>query len=328
VLAVPLLVREIHAPAGCRPARAWRDVTSVYGYAGPIANTAAPPDDVARRFSSFLSGYFQANGVVSALSRMHPLLRQETIFRSLGEVVQVGWTLSIDLTLPEQEQLAAYRRNHRKDIKKLEAMGVTCEEVGPEHAPQFADIYYENMDRVGAAPEYYFTRSHLGRLLTDMPGVAHLFMCSHEGAPIAAGIFMTCRGIVQWYLAGSRSSFEGPPPSKLMVHTARRWAVGRGDRVLHLGGGVGGKRDSLHHFKRGFTQREHVYSIWKYVVDQQAYDELSRLMCETHGVAPDDGYFPLYRHPAFQRPPAGRETGGQAQCCGRSPTETQAPDGE
>jgi len=41
------------------------------------------------------------------------------------------------------------------------------------------------------------------------------------------------------------------------------------------------------------------------VVNQPVYDELSRAMCERHGVCPDDGYFPLYRHPAFQRPGGG-----------------------
>jgi hypothetical protein len=306
LFAFPLLFRRIGdelAPGGGEP---WNDVTSVYGYAGPLTKRREVPADVCQRFMAWITGHFREQQVVSALSRMHPLFpEQAQLLRASGVVAEVGWTLSTDLALGEEEQVATYRRNHRQDIKRLLSMGVTCGEVELDRVDEFVDIYYENMDRVGASPEYYFSREHFRHLLADMPGVTYLFMCHHQGRAIAAGIFTICRGICQWYLSGSRSDFDGPPPTKLMFDEARRWAKAKGARILHLGGGVGGSRDSLYHFKRGFTQCEHVYSIWKCVVNQPVYDELSRAMCERHGVCPDDGYFPLYRHPAFQRPGGG-----------------------
>ncbi len=298
VLAFPLLFRAIdHADQVGEP---WEDVTSVYGYVGPLATPGITPD-ISTRFMYLVTDYLRQHRVVSALSRMHPLLpEQAALLSGFGIVAPVGWTLSLDLSLPEDEQIATYRRNHRQDIRRLREMGVTCEEVGPEHLREFVDIYYENMNRVGASSAYYFSFDYFRRLYLDMPGVTHLFVCQHSGEAIAAGIFTICHDICQWYLSGSRSRFDGPPPTKLMFDDARRWARACGARILHLGGGVGGSRDSLYHFKRGFTQREHVYSIWKYIANQSAYDDLTKAMCDRHGIIPSDGYFPLYRHPAFQ----------------------------
>ncbi|MFB3880272.1 MAG: lipid II:glycine glycyltransferase FemX [Armatimonadota bacterium] len=315
LLAFPLLFRPIVQGGDRIEGGPWTDVTSVYGYAGPLATGDQIPEQTARGFMSWVAECFREQRAVSALSRMHPLLPQQSgVLNGLGEISPVGWTLSVDLTAPEEEQTRCYRRNHRQDIRRLTTMGVVCEEVGMERVDEFVDIYYENMDRVRAASEYYFSRDYFRRLFGDMPGVTHLFMCRHEGRAIAASIFTLCSGICQWYLSGSRSDFDGPPPTKLIFDVARRWAGASGAHTLHLGGGVGGSRDSLYHFKRGFTQREHVYSIWKCVVNQPVYDELARLMCEAHGSTPADDYFPRYRHPAFQ---AARAVGGKAQPAAR-----------
>ncbi len=310
VLAFPLLLRSVDSTVSPDLEGKWEDMTSVYGYAGPLASSSDVPGDVCSHFMAWVTEHLREHRIVSALSRMHPLLtEQASILRGFGVVSPIGWTLSVDLTLPEEEQTVAYRRNHRQDIKHLRAMGVTCDEVGPERLGEFVEIYYENMNRVRASADYYFSADYFEHLYDDLPGVTHLFMCQHEGRAVAAGIFTICKGICQWYLSGSRSDFDGPPPTKLMFDDARRWARACGAHTLHLGGGVGGSRDSLYHFKRGFTQREHVYSIWKYVANQPVYDDLSKAMCQAHGIAPEDGYFPLYRHPAFQMAAAGSAAG-------------------
>ncbi len=298
-MAFPILLREI-PQQDVFAGECWKDVTSVYGYAGPIANRPMLPKLVSRQFMEFVHKYFLENRVVSAFSRMHPLLEQSSILDGFGEVAPVGWTLSVDLKQPEEEQLSAYRRNHRQDIKHLQAMGVECGEAGIEGLDVFVSMYYENMDRVGASRDYYFSRSYFEHFFTDMEGVTHLFICRHEGRPIAGGIFTLCRGIVQWYLSGSTADFDGPPPTKLMFDVARRWAIAQEAEVIHLGGGVGGARDSLYNFKRGFTSREHTYSVWRQIVNEEIYWDLARHAAGEAALLPSDGYFPIYRSPAFQ----------------------------
>jgi len=306
LLALPVLFRLIDVELYPKVDGVWTDVSSVYGYAGPIANLPEVSGALSRDFMHAVDEYFHSRRAVSAFNRMHPLLDQRAMLASLGEIVPVGRTVSLDLTQPEEAQRAAYRRNHRQDIEHLKAMGVVCSEVGLDGLDDFVEMYWENMDRVGAARRYYFSRAYFEALLTEMKDTVHLFMCHYDGRPISGSIFTHCRGIVQWWLSGSRSEFDGPPAAKLLFDHGRHWAVEQGAEVLHLGGGVGSRQDSLHHFKRGFTKREHVYLNWRHIVNEELYGELVRSRREATGLNPDEDFFPRYRHPAFDDPGALR----------------------
>jgi len=295
-MAFPVLLREV-------PRAARRDVTSVYGYAGPVASTRTVPEETRQAFLGFVEEFLREQQVVSAFSRLHPLLAQSALLEGYGKVAPVGWTLSLDLSASEEEQRAGYRRNHRQDIRKLNELGVVCEEAGLEQLDDFIAMYYHTMDRVGAAPEYYFSRDYFARMFADMPEVTHLFMCAQGGVAVAGGIFTVCRGIVQWYFSGTRADYAGPPPAKLLFDVARQWAKATGAHTLHLGGGVGGRRDSLYHFKAGFTHREHIYSTWRHIVDPAAYEELCRAAGVQTDGEPNRAYFPRYRQPTFEACP-------------------------
>ncbi len=225
-VAFPLLLREVGDLRPDLPG-AWRDVTSVYGYAGPLAS-APLPEEMRARWLAFLDDYCRQQEVVAAFSRLHPLLHQAPLLEGYGEVAQVGWTLSLDLRLSEEQQWSGFRRNHRQDIKKLTALGATCQTEGVAQLDEFIEMYYDTMDRVGASPNYYFSKDYFVRLLEDMADVACLFMCRHDGVAIAGGIFTLCQGICQWYFSGSRSGYDGPPPTKLLFEAARPLGEGGG----------------------------------------------------------------------------------------------------
>ena len=84
-------------------------------------------------------------------------------------------------------------------------------------------------------------------------------------------------------------------PTKVMIHFAALWGKERGDRILHLGGGVGGNGDSLMHFKEGFSPSRHAFSTLRILVDADAYARLVRERDPSLDPADLGGYFPLYR---------------------------------
>jgi hypothetical protein len=151
VIAFPVLLRSIEIPGLSAHARGWKDVTSVYGYPGPIASQEAVPGPVRQHFVDFLEDYFASERVVAAFTRLHPLLRQEAILAGYGQVVDIGWTVSIDLTLSEEAQWSAYPKSNRYQIRRLRRMGFTCREAGREHLDRFVAIYHETLNRVGRA---------------------------------------------------------------------------------------------------------------------------------------------------------------------------------
>jgi hypothetical protein len=88
-------------------------------------------------------------------------------------------------------------------------------------------------------------------------------------------------------------------PTRVVDDTARRWAAAAGARVFHLGGGVGGREDSLFQYKAGFSDRRHQFATWQWIVDASVYRQLCERRTHTaETAATDDGdeaYFPAYR---------------------------------
>ena len=82
----------------------------------------------------------------------------------------------------------------------------------------------------------------------------------------------------------------------------------RGNRVMHLGGGLGGAHDSLFDFKAGFSKDRQPFRTWRVVVDPVRYAELSQA-----------------RHPAddpARRAASSRSTGASEA---RAATATEEP---
>jgi hypothetical protein len=103
----------------------------------------------------------------------------------------------------------------------------------------------------------------------------------------------------------------------------RRWGRERGDRVLHLGGGRGGREDSLFAFKSRFSKRRHPFYTGRWILDPQAYRELvagrQRLLERSGRRVAGTGWFPLYRAPLEQPTPVAIPIDGGIRLPARQP---------
>ncbi len=306
-IALPLLLRPIETRDGA----AWNDATSVYGYAGPLASHAAMPRRVVRAFQRALVNALTARRVVSVFSRLHPLMPHDGLLAGLGDCRPEGRTVSIDLTLPPDAQWAEYRGSLKTRINKLRRAGLVCRRDDDlRHLPEFIDIYYQTMRRVNAHRSYFFEPDYFRRLADGLGPALHLFLVTLDDVVVAGGLFTMFDGIVQYHLGGTSDGFLKLGPVSLLFDTVRLWAHAAGARVVHLGGGVGSRKDSLLHFKAGFSNRRHVFPTWRWVVEPHAYRELCDRIARRnldHGLRwafPD--YFPQYR---CRTVPADREEG-------------------
>ena len=293
ILAFPLLLRDIKTDG---IATGLRDATSVPGLAGPVAS-ARTPIDVIKRFHQELQNFFEQNKIITIYSRLNPLMKQPELLEGYGEVVEIGVTQSIDLTQPPDVQVARYRRDHRKDIKQLKRMGFTCEKVGTEYLDDFLRIYTDTMKRLNADQAYYFDKSYFEFLFHEMSDVMHLFICMDDQKTVACvDICTSCSGIIQGHMAGTAAEYLPLAPSKLVYDAIRVWGNEIGANTFHLGGSVGGRKDSLYDFKMGFGAQEHVYSTWRHIADQKSYDNLCGIAEQQAGKEQNTSYFPKYRN--------------------------------
>src|SRR5205085_5580853 len=160
------------------------------------------------------------------------------------------------------------RQRFREAITRSRREGLTVSRTDEaDDYQEFIRMYHETMRRVGAADSYFFGEVYFARLRQALGARLHLFLCRDRGAPIGGGLFMACDGILQYHLGATADAALKSSPAKLIVDEVRIWAHTNGFRVLHLGGGTtSAADDSLLHFKRGFSDRTHEASVWRWVV--------------------------------------------------------------
>lgn len=292
---VPLLLRRV--PQGlCRGDELW-DAVSPYGYASPLF-TRPDSSEVCRRLMETFIGAACDQGLVTLFLRMHPLLDGPLqVLSGMGTLVEHGNTVSIDLRQSPDELSRDMSTNHRRGIRKLCKAGFHAVLDVWEYLPDFVRIYRQTMARVGAEVFYFFKESYFEDLRTFLE--AHLHLCcvlSPDGKVAAAGLFTLVDGILEYHLGGSRDDYLDFAPSKIMFAFMRNWGQRQGERLFHLGGGLGGRNDSLFAFKAGFSSRLTPFHTFRLVLNQNLYSSLCASWEKRSGM-PMFGidFFPAYR---------------------------------
>jgi hypothetical protein len=273
------------------------DLTCVYGYTGPISNKAFTDLEPGfmERFKTALLGFFEEQKIVSVFSRLHPFLNQDSLMNKFSGIYPNGKTIAIDLKQPIELQRSGYHRSYRQHIKQLKNKGYTVKESNaPEDVQAFADIYAENMKRVGASDYYLFTKSYFDELLAAEEFESKLMLIMYEGEPVSGGVIICTNKIMQAHLVGTLSAHISVSPPKLLIDELT--VIGRelGFEYLNLGGGLNFKEDTLYYWKTGFSNLSLDYSSWRFIANESVYESL----LQDQGIDPtlDVDFFPLYRY--------------------------------
>ncbi len=277
------------------------DAISPYGYPGPLVHTVTGQDRD-NFISESLQGFIEicrANSIICAFVRFHPVLSPlSNSFKEYGYLLRHGETVSIDLSLSEEEMWRQIRYGHRSEIKKLLAVPHSVEVDSQwKYFSDFLEIYWQSMKRRNADKFYFFSTEYFNQLRDALGENLHLCVVKLDEQVACAGLFTEFNGIVQYHLSGTRTDYLRTYPNKLMLDYMRRWAKKRGNKFLHLGGGVGGHADSLFHFKAGFSKVRHSFYTWRAIMDDKAYAEMVRQWEIKSDLTADgiDGFFPAYR---------------------------------
>lgn len=298
----PVVIRPLPKMQDCElPQNGWRDAVSPYGYPHPLCVAkAGEQEEFLNRALGLLAEWLSAEKILTLFVRCSPLLELPPLYAVHGRVVEHGPCYWIDLTETAEELHSQLRSRYRSYLNALRREEVEARWIPLQSGlSAFVELYYRTMDRVGAARWYYFEPSYfegLARLLGD-----NLRLCEvhQRGQTLALGLFAFSGGIVQYLFSGVDERLNQPHATKLMMVFVRDWAKAAGERLFHLGGGVGGSDDALSQFKRGFTRHSSPFRSWRFVSDAQAYacylrawEQLADAMAESM-----DGYFPAYRKP-------------------------------
>lgn len=298
------------------------DVTSVYGYSGPVGST--DPPFLSRAWRELLD-HWRMQRAVSAFTRFHPILGNSALCEGLrasadtrgGDLRLCGSTVSIDLTLDRSEQVRRYQRILRQEIRQSHEAGfITCEDRDWRHRDDFVRLYRETMKRRQGRSEYLIDSAWVDRFREALGDRARLFVTTFEGTVAVALLVMTHGPFVHAHLTGINADLVAYSPFKVVVDDVREWGTAQGLQFFHLGGGLGGREDSLFQFKRRFSPLVHQFRIGCWILRPTEYRELEHSHRDFYAAQGTDigepDYFPVYRYrpPSSPRLSAARE----AQC--------------
>ncbi len=285
-ICLPLIIRPIPDNDG------FFDATSVYGYAGPLTSVKEIPQKIIENFQKALSRIFVENNIIAVFSRLHPYFENEKYIGQLGEVVSLSETVYIDLRISPEEQYRQYRRDVKSRLKGLVRDGFTVYEDNElKYLKEFIRIYNENMKRVNAAPMYFFPDDYYDKFFKSPEIGARLYFVMKDNEIAAGSIIVFSKTVIQYHLSATAENYLKNSPVRLLLDYVRLQNTGKQQDIFHLGGGVGNAKDSLFNFKAGFSKARLTFKIWKYIVNEQKYNEL----CEKEQIPPDEPYFPAYR---------------------------------
>ncbi len=308
--AMPLLVQPAPGDEGLCHA------TSAYGYPGVLATAATP--GLSEELRKGLDTLCDALGVVSVSVRLNPFSEVNRVLTSFMSTRTVGPSVFLDLRQSQEQQWGQARTRHRRYYRRTEREHhpVLLSDPGFEHLKEFAELYRSTMRRNQAAPAYFFTDPYFTTLADECAGVM-LFHAVVADRIVSSTLMFDSGHVVHGHLGGTRDGWEASGVSRWLLETVRRHYSAEGRVALHLGGGLGGRRDALFEYKQGFGGALTELQVCSLVLQHGPYHELA----ERYPTA-DRSRFPAYDLGPL---PRGRPAMGARGSVGRGRPESSVP---
>jgi len=286
-IALPLLKREIENSG-------LYDLTSVYGYSGPISNKkfADISDQILENFKYFFLNFMNTGRYICVFCRLNPFIDQKVLIEKIGGISNNGKTVYMDLSISIEEQRIGYEKRMGRQIRHLRKMPYIIKEAKTgDEISLFTAMYNENMHRLKAEKSYFFNEDYFAAIIKE--DSCNLIVMYDGIKMICGAIIMCCGGIIRNHLSATAVDYVNQSPSKLLTDEIS--IIGRqlGMKYFHLGGGLGGREDSLFKFKSSFSNLFLEDSTWKFVSDTVVYNDLIKERKNDLNI----NYFPLYRYP-------------------------------
>ena len=275
----------------------WYDITTDYGYGGPIIWTY--DGNVQQTFIhnaiQCFNSFCQDQHIVTEFCRFHPLYENALNIRPYYDPIFCNKTVWVDLSLSEQACFKQFRSGHRSDIRKANQHGIHVELCNfYEHLDTFYTLYIQTMQRVNASKFYFFKKEFFESTLKNLKNHSGLFVAMYQGVHVASGIYIWGHKWIHYHfgVVSREMGNIGAEANKALQYYVMMWGKNKGLEKLHLGGGAGGSdTDSLMFFKSGFSSQRAEFYIAKKIHNSDMY----RKLCEAVNMPETNSFFPAYR---------------------------------
>ncbi|NLY71894.1 MAG: GNAT family N-acetyltransferase, partial [Clostridiales bacterium] len=283
--------------SGKIPEGVFFDISTPYGYGGFLIEGEITENSLKKLYNEY-SSFCKINSIISEFARLHPLLNNLSVLSSLYDISYLGNSISIELNSLNQiwHELTSQNRN------KIRKAIISSVEIywgrDPKLFAEFKVLYNATMDKVKATDYYYFQDSFYNSILTDLKNNALMFYAVYEGKIIAMSIILFSNQHMHYHLSASDINYQHLAPTNLLLYEAACWGCENGYKAFHLGGGLGGREDSLYKFKSAFNKNSNTrFAVGKKIFDEEKYQQLVIMRLTEAELDSGSGFFPVYRAP-------------------------------
>ena len=270
------------------------DITTPYGYGGPITNVKedAGLNGFLSRFTKSFKDFCQSSNIITEFIRFHPMYQNQELYPGI-EKVNLRDTIYVDLTKEYEEIWASYDTKNRNRIRKSKSYNLRIRHRNRKESKELIRLYHSTMERTGAKEYYYFPDTYFQNTFDLLKENVELIEVVTEDEKVVMSVIFMCGDkYVHYHLLGSDHEYLRLATNNFIVDYAIQWAKERGFTAMHLGGGYTGNNDSLYKFKKHFNKNGALpFYIGKQVHNETIYQVLSSSIPEEF-----HDYFPVYRH--------------------------------
>ncbi len=179
-----------------------------------------------------------------------------------------------------------YSQSRRNQVLQGIRNGLTLE--FSNNPKEFIEVYHASMDRHAADQDYYFPLSYIEELRDRL---IVTYVRTPEGALCGAHVFLIENDVIYLYLSASVPEKQRLRPNDFGYDAIIDYAIGRGLKYFHLGGGA----ESLIRYKRSFSPATVPYYHLRQIFKLEQYAALSQIHDETFPGQQAGNFFPHYR---------------------------------
>lgn len=268
---LPLIVERASA-LGPRDAF---DVSSPYGYSGPLS-TSRDPGFLAEAWERFFAWCAQA-GVIAGFIRFHPLTGNDALcVDDRIEVTPDREVVVLSTRRERDEVVAAYRGDTRRKVRKAAREGVVVAKRSDEQAiMRFARFYRARMSELGAAEEYHFSDAYFAGIAAMAEPSRAVYEAVLDETVIGGALVLYGPRFIHYHLSATPKSNQGAGANNAMRDAVIADALNAPQSHVIFGGGRGSDpEDSLLRFKAGFSDERAMFHIGRFIADRPAYEAL------------------------------------------------------
>ena len=271
------------------------DLSTPYGYGGFLIEGEHGASSLDSLNAEYID-YCQNHGFVSEFVRFHPILENFRYLHPIYDITELGKTVCVDVSSEESIWNNLDKKNLNR-VRKAQKSDIKIHFGKDDHLfSSFKDLYYSVMQRNQATPYYYFSEAFFRSVAEDLANNVIFSYATFNDQIVAMCLILFCNGQMHLHLAASNSAYSKLSPNNLLCLESALWGCEHGFQTYHLGGGIGGREDSLYHYKKGYNiHSDHIFAIGKKIFDQEKYDFLLNIRKKNQGPDFNPDFFPQYR---------------------------------